>query len=124
MANLSHEIRTPINGILGFLSLIEANAYSNEDELKFFSNNARQSAESLLDIINSILDLSKIEAGKAIVENVRFNLVNVIDQSISVVSVKANEKNIRIIKEIPDSIETQLVGDMVKLRQIMVNLIK
>jgi len=123
MANLSHEIRTPINGILGFLSLIEANAYSNEDELKFFSNNARQSAESLLDIINSILDLSKIEAGKAIVENVRFNLVNVIDQSISVVSVKANEKNIRIIKEIPDSIETQLVGDMVKLRQIMVNLL-
>ncbi len=123
MANLSHEIRTPINGILGFLSLIEANAYSNEDELKFFSNNARQSAESLLDIINSILDLSKIEAGKAIVENVRFNLVNVIDQSISVVSVKANEKNIRIIKEIPDSMDTQLVGDMVKLRQIMVNLL-
>ncbi len=47
MANLSHEIRTPINGILGFLSLIEASAYSNEDELKFFSTNARQSAESL-----------------------------------------------------------------------------
>ena len=65
MANLSHEIRTPINGILGFLSLIEASAYSNEDELKFFTANARQSAESLLDIINSILDISKIEAGKA-----------------------------------------------------------
>ena len=123
MANLSHEIRTPINGILGFLSLIEASAYSNDEELKFFSTNARQSAESLLDIINSILDLSKIEAGKAIVENVRFNLMNVIDQSISVVSLKANEKNVRIIKEIPESIETQLIGDMVKLRQIMINLL-
>ncbi|MCW8806272.1 MAG: PAS domain S-box protein, partial [Ignavibacteriaceae bacterium] len=123
MANLSHEIRTPINGILGFLSLIEASAYSNEDELKFFSTNARQSAESLLDIINSILDISKVEAGKAKVENVRFNLMNVIDQSISVVSIKANEKNIRIVKEISESKEAQLVGDMVKLRQIMINLL-
>jgi PAS domain S-box-containing protein len=123
LANLSHEIRTPINGILGFLSLIEAGAYSNEEELKFFSTNARQSAESLLDIINSILDLSKIEAGKAKVENVRFNLINVIDQSISVISFKANEKNIRIIKEIPDSIESQVIGDMVKLRQIVINLL-
>ena len=123
MANLSHEIRTPINGILGFLSLIEASAYSNEEELKFFTANARQSAESLLDIINSILDISKIEAGKAKAEDVRFNLMNVIDQSISVVSIKANEKNIRIVKEIPESNETQLVGDMVKLRQIMINLL-
>ena len=123
LANLSHEIRTPINGILGFLSLIEAGAYSNEEELKFFSTNARQSAESLLDIINSILDLSKIEAGKAKVENVRFNLVNVIDQSISVISLKASEKNVRIIKEIPESIDSQLVGDIVKLRQILTNLL-
>ena len=123
MANLSHEIRTPINGILGFLSLIEANAYSNEAELKFFSSNARLSAESLLDIINSILDLSKIEAGKAIVENVRFNLLNVIDQSISVISIKADEKNIRIIKNISDLVETQLIGDIVKIRQILVNLL-
>ena len=123
LANLSHEIRTPINGILGFLSLIEAGAYSNEEELKFFSTNARQSSESLLDIINSILDLSKIEAGKAKVENVRFNLINVIDQSISVISLKASEKNIRIIKEVPEQIESQLVGDMVKLRQIMINLL-
>jgi CheY-like chemotaxis protein/nitrogen-specific signal transduction histidine kinase len=123
LANLSHEIRTPINGILGFLSLIEAGAYSSEEELKFFSTNARQSAESLLDIINSILDLSKIEAGKAKVEHVRFNLSNVIDQSLSVISLKANEKNIRIIKEIPESIESRLIGDMVKLRQIMINLL-
>jgi PAS domain S-box-containing protein len=123
LANLSHEIRTPMNGILGFLTLIEAGAYSNDEELKLFSSNARQSAESLLDIINSILDLTKIEAGKVKVESARFNLINVIDQSISVVSIKANEKKIRIIKEIPESTETMLVGDMIKLRQILVNLL-
>ncbi|MBK9097930.1 MAG: response regulator [bacterium] len=123
LANLSHEIRTPINGILGFLSLIEAGAYSSEEELKFFSTNARQSSESLLDIINSVLDLSKIEAGKAKVEKVRFNLINVVDQSISVVSLKANEKNVRIKKEIPAEIDSLLIGDMVKLRQIMINLL-
>jgi PAS domain S-box-containing protein len=123
LANLSHEIRTPMNGILGFLTLIEAGAYSNEDELKLFSSNARQSAESLLDIINSILDLSKIEAGKVKVENVRFNLMSVIDQSISVISIKAKEKNIRIIKEIPGETESFLVGDMIKFRQILINLL-
>ena len=123
LANLSHEIRTPMNGILGFLTLIEAGAYSNDEELKLFSSNARQSAESLLDIINSILDLTKIEAGKVKVENARFNLINVIDQSISVVSIKANEKKVRIIKHIPESTETMLVGDMIKLRQILVNLL-
>ena len=123
LANLSHEIRTPMNGILGFLTLIEAGAYSNDEELKLFSSNARQSAESLLDIINSILDLTKIEAGKVKIENARFNLINIIDQSISVVSIKANEKKIRIVKEIPESTETMLVGDMIKLRQILVNLL-
>jgi len=123
LANLSHEIRTPMNGILGFLSLIEAGAYSNEVELKMFSSNARQSAESLLEIINSILDLTKIEAGKIKADNVRFSLINVIDQSISLISIKASEKNIKIIKDVPESTEKSLVGDMVKLRQIFTNLL-
>jgi PAS domain S-box-containing protein len=123
LANLSHEIRTPMNGILGFLSLIEAGAYSNESELKMFSSSARQSAESLLEIINSVLDLTKIEAGKIKADNVRFSLPTVIDQSISVVSVRAVEKNITLIKDIPESTEKLLVGDMVKLRQIFTNLL-
>ena len=123
LANLSHEIRTPMNGILGFLTLIEAGAYTNEEELKMFSSNARQSAESLLDIINSVLDLSKIEAGKIKIENVRFSLLNVIDQSISVVSLKANEKNVKIIKKVPETTDIMLIGDMLKLRQILVNLL-
>ncbi|MBE0571161.1 MAG: response regulator [Ignavibacteriaceae bacterium] len=123
LANMSHEIRTPMNGILGFLTLIEAGAYENNAELKQFSTNARQSAESLLEIINSILDLSKIEAGKVEIERVHFNLLNVIDQSISVVSSKAAEKRIKILKEIQHSTEHRLIGDTTKLRQIIINLL-
>jgi PAS domain S-box-containing protein len=123
LANLSHEIRTPMNGILGFLTLIEAGAYSNENELKMFSSSGRQSAESLLEIINSILDLTKLEAGKIKADSVRFNLINVIDQALSVVLIKASEKNIRIIKDIPESTDTLLISDMIKLRQIFTNLL-
>ncbi|NWG29653.1 MAG: response regulator [Ignavibacteriaceae bacterium] len=123
LANMSHEIRNPMNGILGFLTLIEAGAYENNAELKQFSTNARQSAESLLEIINSILDLSKIEAGKVEVENVNFNLLAVIDQAISVVAAKASEKKIRIVKDINNMSDSMLVGDMTKLRQILINLL-
>jgi PAS domain S-box-containing protein len=123
LANMSHEIRTPMNGILGFLTLIEAGAYESTAELKQFSSNARQSAESLLEIINSILDLSKIEAGKVEIERVHFNLLNVIDQSISIVSAKASEKSIKIVKEIQHSTEYRLIGDTTKLRQIIINLL-
>jgi len=123
LANMSHEIRTPMNGILGFLTLIEAGAYENNAELKQFSTNARQSAEALLEIINSILDLSKIEAGKVEIENSQFSLLAVIDQSISVVSAKATEKKIKIIKEIQHSTEYRLIGDTTKLRQIIINLL-
>jgi len=123
LANMSHEIRTPMNGILGFLTLIEAEAYENKDELKQFSSSAKCSAESLLDVINSILDLSKIEAGKTQIEERDFNLVKVIDHSISIITPKAVEKQITIFNEIPDNVEANLVGDQSKLKQILTNLL-
>ncbi len=123
LANMSHEIRTPMNGILGFITLIEAGAYENKDELKQFSSSAKYSAESLLDVINSILDLSKIEAGKAEIEKQNFHLLQVIDHSISVIMPKAIEKKINIFKEIPDNVETDLIGDQTKIRQILINLL-
>jgi PAS domain S-box-containing protein len=123
LANMSHEIRTPMNGVLGFLTLIESGSYESQDELSHFSSSARMSAESLLDIINSILDLSKIEAGKIKLENVEFSLLDVIDQSVSVLTTKASEKNIEIIREIEKGTHLNLSGDATKLRQILINLL-
>jgi CheY-like chemotaxis protein/HPt (histidine-containing phosphotransfer) domain-containing protein len=120
---MSHEIRTPMNGILGFLTLIESGAYRNEKELNQFASNARQSTESLIDIINSILDLSKIESGKMKLEESDFVLNKIIDHVLSVLSTRINEKDITIIKDIPEDTIHQLYGDSTKLRQIFLNLL-
>lgn len=92
LANMSHEIRTPMNGILGFLSLIEKGVYKDREELKQFTYNARQSAELLLEIINDILDLSKIESGKMVLESTDFNLNDILEELILLLSSKINEK--------------------------------
>ncbi|GMR25464.1 MAG: hypothetical protein BMS9Abin39_0763 [Ignavibacteria bacterium] len=123
LANMSHEIRTPINGILGFLTLIEAGDHQDVKELNQFTSNARQCAESLMEIINPILDLSKIESGKIELENLDFDLNKVIDQAISVISTQFAEKNIKIIREISEDTIHLLNGDPTKLRQIFLNLL-
>jgi PAS domain S-box-containing protein len=123
LANMSHEIRTPMNGILGFLSLIEADSYNNKEELKSFVQNAKMSAESLLETVNAILDLSKIEAGKLELEKLNFNLKKVIEQAISIISPKAKEKSLSITIETPDSEELNFNGDPTKIRQIFLNLL-
>jgi signal transduction histidine kinase/FixJ family two-component response regulator len=123
LATMSHEIRTPMNGILGFLTLIESGAYRDEKELNQFASNARQSTESLIEIINSILDLSKIESGKMKLEESDFVLNKIIDHVLSVLSTRINEKEITIVKEIPDETFHQLYGDSTKLRQIFLNLL-
>ncbi len=123
LANMSHEIRTPMNGILGFLSLIEADSYSSKEELNNFVKNAKVSAESLLETINAVLDLSKIEAGKLELENLNFNLKKIVEQAVSIVYPKAKEKSLSITIETPDASELNFVGDPTKLRQIFLNLL-
>lgn len=123
LANMSHEIRTPMNGILGFLTLIEAGAYADEKELKQYSSSARQSTEALIEIINSILDLSKIESGKVELEETDFDLFKVIDHTLSVLSTRTNENDIKVIKEIPRDTIHLLRGDSTKIRQIFLNLL-
>ncbi|WP_337872117.1 ATP-binding protein [Ignavibacterium sp.] len=123
LANLSHEVRTPLNSIIGLLSIIEDGNARNEDEVKQFISTARSSAESLLDVINAILDLSKIEAGKIELEKLNFNLHKVVNQAAMVVHQKAREKGIKIIEDLPPNDELNFVGDPTRIRQIYINLL-
>ncbi len=123
LAFLGHEIRTPINGIIGYLSLIESDYYDNQDELKQFIGNAKNSAESLLELLNSILDLTKIESGRMELYEVDFHLDDIIDQAISINLGKIREKGLYVSKEIDSKIPHTLKGDATRIKQIFVNLI-
>jgi len=123
LANMSHEIRTPMNGIIGFLSLIMEEAYKNKEELLQFASGAKKSADSLLGIINDILDLSKIESGKMELYNVDFDLSEVIDESVAIISPGIKEKNLTISKTIEENTVILLNGDSTRIRQIFLNLL-
>jgi PAS domain S-box-containing protein len=123
LANMSHEIRTPMNGIIGFLSLIEREAYTDKEEMKQFASSAKMSAESLLEIINDILDLSKIESGRMELVERHFNLSEVIDESVSILSTKIKEKDLKISIDFSEDTPLFLRGDSTRIRQIFVNLI-
>ena len=122
LANMSHEIRTPMNSVLGFLTLIENELYEDPDELKQFTANARGSAESLLDIINNVLDLSKIEAGKMELENEEFNLKDEIEKVISMITPSAKEKGIELKLKANNNVPIIVSGDATRYRQILINL--
>lgn len=123
MSYLGHEIRTPVNGILGYLSLLDSHSNLGEEEAKEFMRNAKMSAESLLDLLNSILDLTKIESGRMELYEVDFNLIDLIDQAISINLSKIREKGIYISKEVDTKIPHILRGDATRIKQIFVNLI-
>lgn len=123
LANMSHEIRTPINGIIGFLSLIEQGAYSTKTEMQDFVVSARGSAETLLDLVNNILDFSKIEAGKLSLNETNFYIRDVINEAVSVVVPRLQEKKLKLTVSIEKTNSTHLIGDPPRLRQIFVNLL-
>ncbi len=123
LANMSHEIRTPMNSILGYLDLIENNLYEDKEELNTFARSGRMSAQSLLDTINNILDLSKIEAGKMELDEVEFSVKKELDKALSIVSQTAKDKNIKMIEDYDTMIPHTLFGDATRYRQILLNLL-
>src|SRR5688500_1441546 len=121
MANMSHELRTPMNGILGFTDLIlTTELQKNHRE---YLANVKKSAYNLLEIINDILDFSKIEAGKLEIAEVNFRLDELVEETIDILTVKAYEKKLEMIGHIDPSLPSQVSGDPVRIRQILVNLL-
>jgi two-component system, sensor histidine kinase len=121
MANMSHEIRTPLHAIIGMAGQLVKDADPSQ---QFFLNTINTAAENLLVIINDILDLSKIEAGKLSMEHIGFELSLVIKRAVQVLSHKAEEKGLElIIKTIDPCISPVLLGDPFRLNQVLLNLI-
>ena len=121
LAMMSHEIRTPMNGIIGMTELLLTTKLSLTQ--REYLESVQTSAFTLLDTINDILDFSKIEAGKIIIENIDFNIRELIERSVEVLNVKAFIKQIEMLFEIEPSIPDIFTGDAVRIRQVLINLI-
>ncbi len=121
LANMSHEIRTPLNGIIGMAGLLSDQTLTQKQA--HFVETIRASGESLLTILNDILDISKIEAGRLEFESVNFELRETVEQAVDLFAERAYRKRIELACDIDPLISPVLVGDPYRLRQVLINLI-
>ncbi|MFA7346692.1 MAG: ATP-binding protein [Desulfurivibrionaceae bacterium] len=120
LANMSHELRTPMNAIIGFSELLAETPLAEEQ--RDYARTITQSATSLLTLINDILDLAKIEAGKLELEHLPFELSEVIDNVVAMFKIPAREKGVVVSCKIDNRIPKRIMGDSNRLRQVLVNL--
>src|SRR5437016_4110903 len=121
LANMSHELRTPVNGVLGMLELVRHTEPGPRQQ--HYLETARRSAEMLLEIINGILDISKIESGKIELEQSPFDLRDLVEDVVETFADAIYAKGLELASFIPVRLPTALIGDPARLRQILTNLI-
>ncbi len=121
LANMSHEIRTPLNGIIGMSELLQSTSLT--DEQSKYAKSLMISAENLNELINDILDISKIESGHVDLESVPFHLENILDDLLVSFQLRSKNKDVSIIKEKSHNMHLTYMGDPTRIKQIMTNLI-
>lgn len=121
LANMSHELRTPMNGVLGMLELLDTPSLNHEQ--KRYLGIARSSGESLLSVINDILDYSKIDAGKLELDRVEFDFRRAMDEFVQAFFLMAREKGLTLVLDVEPSVPKTLLADKARIRQIFNNIV-
>jgi two-component system cell cycle sensor histidine kinase PleC len=122
IANMSHELRTPLNAIIGFSDMLHTKTVTSPEKIHQYSGYIKDAAEHLLELINGILDISKVQAGKLSVEREPVNLGAILSSCVLIVEAKAREKNVTVRCTIKDQLP-RVMGDPLRLKQILINLL-
>ena len=123
LANMSHELRTPLNAIIGFSEIMESKLFGDlgSDKYLEYAQDIHTSGQYLLDVINDILDMSKIEAGRIVLDTQRLDLAPLVEDALRIVTAKAGEAGITLVNEVSQSVQAS--GDRRALKQIFLNLL-
>jgi two-component system, cell cycle sensor histidine kinase PleC len=122
IANMSHELRTPLNAIIGFSDMLHTQTVTSAEKVHQYSGYVKQAAEHLLALINGILDVSKIQAGKLSVDREPVDLAPILSSCLLIVEAKAREKGIAVESNVPATLP-RIMGDSLRLKQILINLL-